>query len=143
MKRTSQAVWKGSGKDGSGVLTTPSGAFQDHPYSFTTRFENEDGTKGTNPEELIAAAHAGCFSMALAFQLQKAGYTADSIDTKATLTMDKDDKGFYPVGMALKLEASVPDISKEEFEKLAGNAKEGCPISRTLACPITLESKLS
>ena len=143
MKRTSQAVWKGSGKDGAGTLNTQSGAFKDHPYSFTTRFENEDGTKGTNPEELVAAAHAGCFAMALAFQLQGAGYTADTLDVSATLTMAKDDIGWAATKMVLKLDATVPGISREEFDKLAGNAKNGCPISRLLKCDIELESTLS
>ncbi|NND07001.1 MAG: OsmC family protein [Saprospiraceae bacterium] len=143
MKRISKAVWKGTGKEGSGVLNSQSGALEDLPYSFKMRFENEDGTKGTNPEELIAAAHAGCFAMALAVQLQGAGYTADSIDVSATLKMIKDDKGWVADTMNLVLDAQVPDISQEKFDELAGNAKTGCPISRSLNCEIVLEATLS
>ncbi len=142
MKRTANAVWKGSGKEGSGVLNNQSGVFQEQPYSFTSRFENEDGTKGTNPEELVASAHAGCFAMALAFQLQGAGYTADSLEVDATLTMAKDDIGWAATKMELILDATIPGISSEKFEELAANAKEGCPISRLLNCEITLESSL-
>ncbi len=143
MRRIAKAVWKGSGKEGSGTLTTPrSKAFVDLPYSAMTRFENEDGTKGTNPEELIAGAHAGCFTMALAFQLQAGGYTADSLTTEAILTGSKDDKGWKVDKIVLKLEAKVPGIDSEEFEKLAGNAKSGCPISRLLNCEIELEATL-
>ena len=144
MKRIAKAVWKGSGKEGSGALTTPqSGVFEDHPYSFTTRFENEDGTKGTNPEELIAAAHAGCFTMAMSFQLQGAGYTADTLTTEAVLTASKDDIGWKVDKIVLKLDAVVPGIGQEEFEKLAGNAKSGCPISRLLNCEIAMEATLA
>ena len=143
MRRIAKAVWKGSGKDGAGTLTTPqSGVFNELPYSFTTRFENEDGTKGTNPEELVAAAHAGCFTMALSFQLQGAGYTADTLTTDAVLTASKDDTGWKVDKIVLKLEAKVPGIDSEEFEKLAGNAKSGCPISRLLNCEIELEATL-
>ena len=143
MKRTSKAIWKGSGKEGSGVLDSRSGALQDLPYSFTTRFENEDGTKGTNPEELVAAAHAGCFAMALAFQLQGAGFTADALEVTATLSMAKDDIGWAATKMELKLDANVPEIAQDKFDELAGNAKKGCPISRLLNCEITLDANLS
>ena len=94
MLRTANAVWNGTGKDGSGNLTTPSGVLNGSPYSFRTRFESEDGRAGTNPEELIAAAHAGCFTMALAFQLQQAGFTPDELRTKANLTMEQQGGGF-------------------------------------------------
>jgi osmotically inducible protein OsmC len=142
MKRTASAVWQGSGKEGSGTLTTQSGAFDAQPYSFTTRFENEDGKAGTNPEELIAAAHAGCFTMALSFQLQGAGYTATSLNTTATLTASKDDIGWKVDKIVLDLTANIPGIGQEEFAKLAGNAKKGCPISRLLNCEIEMKAKL-
>ena len=142
MKRTASAIWKGSGKDGQGTLTTQSGAFDGHPYSFSTRFENEDGKAGTNPEELIAVAHAGCFSMALSFQLQGAGYTATKIETNAVLTGSKDEIGFKVDKIVLNVEAEVPEIGAEEFAQLAGNAKSGCPISRLLSCEIEMNATL-
>lgn len=142
MKRTATATWEGSGKDGKGTLTTQSGAFDQRPYSFKTRFENEDGKAGTNPEELIAAAHAGCFTMALSFQLQNNGYTATRLTTNAVLTGSKDEIGFKVDKIVLNLEAEVPNISGEEFETLTGNAKKNCPISRLLNCEIELNSNL-
>jgi len=143
MKRTAKAIWEGAGKDGKGSLTTQSGAFDKQPYSFTTRFENEDGKAGTNPEELIAAAHAGCFTMALSFQLQGAGFTATKMTTDATLTASKDDIGWKVDKIVLDLTADIPNISKDEFDKLAGNAKAGCPISRLLNCEIEMNAKLA
>lgn len=144
MKRTAQAIWKGTGMEGSGVLNTKSGVFKETPYSFKTRFKNEDGTEGTNPEELIAAAHAGCFNMALSFQLVKAGFTATSLDTTAEVNMENVDGGFKIVGIELQLTASVPDISQEQFNELADVAKANCPISQALsAVPITLQKSLS
>ena len=138
MKRTSNAVWKGSGMEGSGTLTTQSGAFDKQPYSVKLRFENEDGKKGTNPEELIAAAHAGCYAMALSVELSKAGYTADTLEVDAKLSLDKDGDGWAITKIELHLDAKVPDVSDDEFDKLANGAKEGCPVSKVLDCEITL-----
>lgn len=143
MKRTSNAVWKGPGMKGSGTLTTQSGAFKNQPYSLKLRFENEDGKKGTNPEELIAAAHSGCFAMALSVELEKAGYTADTLDVDAELSLDKKDDGWAITKIALKLDASVPDISDDEFDKIANGAKKGCPVSQVLNCEITLDYTLN
>ncbi len=143
MIRTATAIWKGSGSEGEGTLTTRSKAFENHPYNFKARFESDDGLAGTNPEELIAAAHAGCFAMALSFQLQHAGFTAESISTKATLTGSKDDVGFKIDKIVLDLEASVPGIEQDKFDELAANAKTGCPISRVLNCEIVLNSTLN
>lgn len=144
MKRIAEAVWNGSGTEGSGTLTTPkSGAFTDLPYSVKLRFENEDGTKGTNPEELIAAAHAGCYAMALSVALEKEGFTADSIETKATLSLEQVDGGWAVTKSALKLEANVPDISDDKFDEIAKGAKAGCPVSKLLNAEITLDYTLN
>ena len=143
MKRTSNAVWKGSGMEGSGTLTTQSGAFDKQPYSVKLRFENEDGKKGTNPEELIAAAHAGCYAMALSVELSKAGYTADTLEVDAKLSLDKDGDGWAITKIELHLDAKVPDVSDDEFDKLANGAKEGCPVSKVLDCEITLDYTLN
>jgi lipoyl-dependent peroxiredoxin len=143
MKRTANAVWKGPGMKGSGTLTTQSGAFKEQPYSIKLRFENEDGKLGTNPEELIAAAHSGCFAMALSVELEKAGYTAETLDVKAELSLDKSDGGWDITKIALKLDAGVPDISDDEFDKLANAAKKGCPVSKVLSCEITLDYTLN
>ena len=144
MKRIAKAVWNGSGTEGSGTLSTPqSKAFVDLPYSVKLRFENEDGTKGTNPEELIGAAHAGCYAMALSVELEKAGYTADSIDTKATVHLEQEDGGWAIPKIDLELSASVPDISEDEFDKIANGAKEGCPVSKVLNAEITLDYTLN
>ena len=140
MKRTATSVWKGSGKEGQGTLTTQSGVFKDQPYSAKLRFENEDGKAGTNPEELIAAAHAGCFNMALSFQLSGAGYTPTELRTEAVVTLEKEGEGFAVKKSLLKLTARVPNISEDEFNKIAKAAKEGCPISKVLNCEIELES---
>lgn len=143
MKRTAQAVWKGSGMKGSGNLTTQSGAFKNQPYSVKARFENEDGKLGTNPEELIAAAHAGCFAMALSVGLGKDGYEPDTLDVTAELSLDKQDEGWAITKILLKLKASVPDISDDEFDNLAKGAKAGCPVSQVLSCDIDLEYTLN
>lgn len=143
MKRTANAVWKGPGMKGSGHLKTQSGVFSKQPYSIKTRFENEDGKAGTNPEELIAAAHAGCYAMALSVELEKAGFNADTLNVDAELSLDKDGDGWAITAIALKLNASVPDISDDEFDKLANGAKEGCPVSKVLNCDITLDYKLN
>lgn len=142
MKRRSSAVWNGSGPEGSGTLSMQSGVFDQQPYSAKLRFQNEDGKLGTNPEELIAAAHAGCFNMALAFQLTGAGFEAEELKTDAVLKMEKGDAGWRIVSIALNLEAKVPGISEEKFMELAQAAKEGCPVSNVLNAEITLEASL-
>lgn len=144
MKRIAKAVWNGSGTEGSGTLTTPkSGAFTDLPYSVKLRFENEDGTKGTNPEELIAAAHAGCFAMALSVGLEKQGYKADTIETEAALHLEQKDGGWAITKIDLKLDAKVPDISDEKFDEIAKASKAGCPVSKLLNAEITLDYTLN
>jgi osmotically inducible protein OsmC len=143
MQRTAQAEWKGTGKEGSGTLTTPSGVLNAQPYSFKLRFQDEDGRNGTNPEELIAAAHAGCFSMAMSFQLAGAGFTADAINTTAVLTLEPVDGAQTITKIALHLTATIPGISDEQFQTLAGNAKAGCPVSRLLKADISLDATLA
>lgn len=137
--KKASAVWQGTGKDGTGHLTTESGVLSSTPYSFKTRFE---GDKGTNPEELIAAAHAGCFTMALAFQLQMAGFSATEMKTEAAVTLDKEGEGFKVSKSALTLTATIPNIDKAKFDELAGAAEKGCPISKVLNAEITLEATL-
>jgi lipoyl-dependent peroxiredoxin len=139
MKRNASAEWKGGLKDGKGTISTDSGVLQGTQYSFSTRFE--DG-KGTNPEELIAAAHAGCFSMALSGQLGNAELTADSINTTASVTLEKTDAGFTITKVHLNVVAKVPGASQEAFTTAANNAKAGCPISRLLKADISMEAKL-
>src|SRR5690606_13319116 len=144
MKRKATAIWKGTGKDGQGSLSSPSNFFDNAPYSAKSRFENEDRKAGTNPEELIAAAHAGCFNMALSFQLQGKGYTADELNTVATVTLEKEGEGFSVTGITLDLTGKVPGIDRNEFEELAKGAKENCPISKALnAVTISLNIKFS
>lgn len=144
MIRTANAIWKGSGLEGTGALTTRSGAFQQQPYSFKTRFQNEDGRQGTNPEELLAAAHAGCFNMALSFQLGGAGFTPEELDTEARVEMSQEGVHYKVAKVTLKLKARVPGISREQLEELATNAKETCPISQALAAvEIVLEVSLA
>ena len=138
MKRKVNAIWIGDGADGNGVLTAQSGAFEKMPYSFKTRFENDEGKLGTNPEELIAAAHAGCFNMKLSFVLNEAGYSPEELNTDAVLTFE-DGK---ILSIELNLSAKVSDVSKEEFEELAEDAKNNCPISGALNCDITLNPTL-
>ena len=138
MKRKVNAIWKGDGADGNGFLTSQSGAFNNMPYSFKTRFENDEGTLGTNPEELIAAAHAGCFNMKLSFVLNEAGYSPEELNTDAVLTFE-DGK---ILSIELNLSAKVSDVSKEEFEELAEDAKKNCPISGALNCDIILNPTL-
>jgi len=139
MQRKASAVWKGGLKDGKGTVSATSGVLSNTPYSFTTRFEN---TPGTNPEELIAAAHAACFSMALSAQLGEAKLTPESISTSATLTMDKLDSGWTITTVHLDVVAKVPGASAEAFNKAAGNAKAGCPVSKVLNAKITMDAKL-
>lgn len=140
IKRTANAEWQGTGKEGKGTLTTQSGVLSATPYGFNTRFGD---TKGTNPEELIAAAHAGCFSMALAFALTAAGFTPTRIATAAAVTLDQDGPGFKVTKSALKLDATVPNITREQFQKVAEGAKAGCPISKVLNAEITLDWNLA
>jgi len=144
LKRTSTAVWHGTGPKGSGTLTTLSGAFKDQPYSAATRFQSEDGKAGTNPEELIAAAHAGCFTMALSFQLTNAGHEPTELKTVATVSMEKQDPGWTITNIHLDVTGTVPGVDAAKFEELAQNAKKGCPISRALqATPISMAAKLA
>ena len=138
MKRKVNAIWKGDGADGNGILTAQSGAFDKMPYSFKTRFENDEGKLGTNPEELIAAAHAGCFNMKLSFVLNEAGYNPEELNTDSVLTFE-DGK---IISIELNLSAKVSNVSKEEFEELAEDAKKNCPISGALNCDIILNPSL-
>ena len=138
MKRKVVAIWKGNGADGNGTLTAQSGAFSNMPYSFKTRFENDNGELGTNPEELIAAAHAGCFNMKLSFVLNEANFYPEELNTEALLTF-LDGK---IVSIELNLQAKVPGISKEKFNELAEDAKDNCPISGVLNCEIILNPLL-
>ena len=139
MKRNATAVWQGSGLEGKGTLTGPSGVLNQTPYGFKARFQNEDGTAGTNPEELVAAAHAGCFNMALSFQIVGAGFVADELTTKATITVDEVPAGFAFSSIVLDLKGKVSGMSEEKFVELANVAKAHCPISTALAAvPITL-----
>ena len=137
--RHASAHWEGDGKTGKGTVTTQSGVLSGNPYGFNTRFEN---APGTNPEELIGAAHASCFAMALAFQLQGAGFKATSLDTKSVVTLMPEGDGFTVTKSALTLNAVVPGIDQAKFDELVGNAKTGCPISKVLKAEITLESTL-
>lgn len=139
MKRKGSAVWKGGLKDGRGSVSTASGVLSDTQYSFSTRFE--EGT-GTNPEELIAAAHAGCFSMALSGQLGNAGMTAENISTTATVTLEKTDAGFTITAVHLDVVARIPGADRQAFETAANNAKAGCPVSRLLKAEITMDARL-
>jgi len=139
MKKTASAIWQGGLKDGKGLLSTESGALKQNPYGFNTRFE---GTPGTNPEELIGAAHAGCFSMALSMMLGEAGLTADRIDTAAEVTLDKLPDGFAITAVHLVLRAKVPGSSEAQFLVIANKAKEGCPVSKVLNAKISLDAAL-
>ncbi|MDT5294223.1 MAG: lipoyl-dependent peroxiredoxin [Acidobacteriota bacterium] len=139
MKRTGSAVWHGGLKDGKGTVSTESGVLAQAQYSFATRFESG---AGTNPEELIAAAHAGCFSMALSKQLEDAGTKAESINTTATVRLEKTDAGFSITKVHLDVSARVPGADATAFETAAANAKAGCPVSRLLKAEITLDAKL-
>jgi osmotically inducible protein OsmC len=142
--RKSTAVWNGTGKEGTGKLSSTSGVLNNTPYSFTTRFVSEDGKAGTNPEELIAAAHAGCFTMAFSFQLNAAGFTADALKTEATVTLEKVDGANRLTNIHLELAGTVPGIDNSKFQELAENAKKNCPISVALsAVPMTLSATLN
>ena len=139
MIRKAKAVWRGTGREGDGDLTSDSGVLSETPYSFKTRFEN---AKGTNPEELLAAAHAGCFTMALAFQLQGAGYTPTELSTEAAVSLDPDGEGFKITKSALTLRADVPGLDEETFKKLASAAEKNCPLSKVINAEITLDAAL-
>lgn len=143
MKRKASAVWNGTGKEGKGTLHTQSGVFNKQPYSAKLRFENEDGRAGTNPEELIGAAHAGCYAMALSFALSDAGFTPDELKVDAVVHLEKTDSGFHIPRIDLKLDAKVPGISADQFEKLARGAKQNCPVSKLLKADIHLDASLS
>jgi lipoyl-dependent peroxiredoxin len=138
-KRSASAVWRGNGPDGAGLLNGPSGVFQDTPYSAKARFQNEDGKAGTNPEELIAAAHAGCYIMALSFQLTNAGHVPTELRCAATIDMNNDGGGWAFQKITLRLSGEVPGIDRALFLDLAEKAKAGCPVSKALsAVPIEL-----
>jgi osmotically inducible protein OsmC len=139
MIRKAKAVWRGTGSAGTGDLSTDSGALARTPYSFRTRFENE---KGTNPEELIAAAHAGCFAMALAFQLRGAGYTPSAISTEAKVSIAPEGEGFRISRSDLTLRAKVPNLDQATFARMAKDAEQNCPVSKALRVEITLEATL-
>jgi len=140
MIRKAKAVWRGTGRAGDGDITTESGMMSQTPYSFKTRFENE---KGTNPEELIAAAHAGCFTMALAFGLQAAGITPTELATEAAVSLEPEGKGFRISRSALTLRAKVPGLDEAKFVEFAKDAEKNCPVSKVLNAEITLDAKLA
>jgi osmotically inducible protein OsmC len=139
MIRKAKAVWRGTGRAGNGNLSTDSGVLANTPYSFRTRFENENGT---NPEELIAAAHAGCFTMALAFGLQGGGYTQTELTAEAAVTLEPEGKGFRITRSALTLRAEVPNLDETKFAEMARDAEKNCPVSKVLNAEITLDAKL-
>lgn len=139
MQRTGSAHWSGGLKDGKGAVSTQSGVLNQTQYSFSTRFENGIGT---NPEELIAAAHAGCFTMALSAQLGNAGMTAQSLDTVATVTLEKTDEGFSITAVHLDVKAKIPGADQAKFDEAARNAEKGCPVSRVLKAKITMDAAL-
>ncbi len=139
MIRKANAVWRGTGRDGAGDLTTASSVLNRTPYSFKTRFEDEPGT---NPEELLAAAHAGCFTMAVAFALQQAGFTPLELSTEAAVSLDPDGPGFKISKSALTLRAKIPGLDDAKFQELAKGAEQNCPVSKVLNAEITLDAKL-
>ena len=144
MKRHATAVWKGSLSEGSGTLDTQSGAFSNQGYSFKARFEDESGKSGTNPEELIAAAHAGCFAMQLSHMLAEAGHPPEKLDARAVVTLEEEGQGFAIKSSAIKLDAVVAEIDESEFSRIAEEAKKTCPVSKALAgVDITLDATLS
>jgi osmotically inducible protein OsmC len=143
MIRTSTALWKGDGLHGAGELTMQSGVFKAQPYSFKTRFQSEDGKAGTNPEELLGAAHAGCFAMATSFALTDAGHPPEELNVSAAVDLQPVEGGFAIKSIALTLEAKVPGLDEAKFQAIAEGAKKGCPISKALAATtITLTAKL-
>jgi osmotically inducible protein OsmC len=140
MQRTANARWQGTAKEGDGTLSVQSGTLKDTPYTFKARFG--DG-KGTNPEELIAAAHAGCFTMALSFALNNAGFTADAIETEARLSLDQVAGGFAITAIHLTTRARIPDIDAGKFQEIAAGAKANCPVSKVLNATITMDATLA
>lgn len=142
MKRHATSIWKGTPK-GNGKLTSQSGTLDNSSYSFHGRFEDKDGKKETNPEELIAAAHAGCFNMALSKILTEAGFDPEELKTKATVTVTVDDNGARITKSHLELNAKIDGISQDKFDELTGNAKKGCPVSAVLNCDISLDASLN
>lgn len=139
MKTHGSAVWSGGIKDGKGAISTHSGALKDYPYGFASRFE---GKPGTNPEELIGAAHAGCFTMALSLILGEEGLTAEKLETRADVTLEKVPDGFAITAVHLTLRAKIPNATDARFQELAGKAKAGCPVSKLLNADITLDAAL-
>jgi len=139
MVKKAWAVWKGSIKEGGGTLSTETGVLKEAPYGFKSRFENG---KGTNPEELIGAAHAGCFSMALSLMLGNAGLTPEKIETHAQVTLDKVGEGFEITASHLSVKARIPGASEAQFQKIANQAKTGCPVSKLLKAKITMDAQL-
>lgn len=139
INRTASAAWSGGLKDGRGSISTQSGALQAYPYGFAARFE---GQKGTNPEELLGAAHAGCFTMALSLILGEAKLTATQMDTTAKVTLEQVEGGFAITAVHLTLKAKIPGTDQKTFEELANKAKAGCPLSKVIKAPITLEATL-
>ena len=139
MLRKAKAIWRGTGRAGKGELSTDSGVLAGTAYSFRTRFENE---KGTNPEELLAAAHAGCFTMAVAFQLQAAGFTPTELNTEAAVSLEQEGQGFRITRSALTLRANVPNLDQATFDRIARDAEQNCPVSKVLKAEITLDAKL-
>jgi lipoyl-dependent peroxiredoxin len=137
--KTASAQWRGGLKDGKGTISTESGALSAQPYGFNTRFE---GVKGTNPEELLGAAHAGCFTMALSLMLGEAGFKADQLDTEAKVTLEQVDGGFAITAVHLTLKGKVPGIDAATFQSVADKAKAGCPLSKVIRAPITMEATL-
>jgi lipoyl-dependent peroxiredoxin len=143
MKRRATATWQGNFSEGKGILQSTSGVLTNTPYSSMLRFMNEDGKAGTNPEELIAAAHAGCFAMALSLDLTNAGFVPTELNVQASVNLEKVIDHFEITGVALDLKGKVPGITPEKFQELANKAKINCPVSRALkALPVTLEAKL-
>lgn len=143
MKRHATANWSGPLGDGKGTLDTQSGALSSHGYSFKTRFEDESGKSGTNPEELLAASHAGCFAMALSHALAENGTPAENLEAKAVVTVEQVEGGFEIKSSALTLKGKVPGIDEAKFKELANGAKEGCPVSKALgAIKVTLDATL-
>lgn len=139
IKKKAWAVWKGGIKDGGGTISTETGVLKEAPYGFKARFE---GGPGTNPEELIGAAHAGCFSMAFSLMLTEAGFKPEKIETHAVVSLDKDDGGFSVTASELTMTAKIPGIDQAKFDELSKKAKESCPISKLLKTRITLDAKL-
>ncbi len=140
INRTGSAQWKGGLKDGKGAISTQSGALKDYPYGFASRFE---GKQGTNPEELLGAAHAGCFTMATSLMLGEAGFTADEMNTTAQVTLEQDGGGFTITHVALTLRAKIPNIDDAKFQEITAKAKAGCPVSKLFKAEISLDAKLA